>query len=542
MACTEGYPPLVLSSIDGEVSFVELPEDEYLCAVLTGAQGGAVGPQGPLGIQGNAGIAGTAGPVGTAGAAGAIGTAGVQGAPGAVGVQGGQGSPGIQGDTGAAGAVGTAGDAGAVGTAGAAGAVGTAGDAGAVGTAGDAGAVGAVGAQGGQGSQGSQGDQGAVGTGGAADKWRDTTGADGGTPVWADATVSPDGIFPLTGPLAEKNVLVFRSATQIGGSGGFRPEPMPIGTTPLAPGIPGMFFNPAALYTDPETGAAGATAATSFESSLTMYATGGASIRANEIKRNDGNYVTLGGIRLQDITTYTQGPRSLNLSGWESITPSAIVSDVFSAGPSCDTTFRNGMEVSGSIMVSGTNGGVMPCGFIEASTAYTVANITSGLNANTGNQHIPHVHSDFIYIYVEADSNTATTSDFGYDVTTEETTLMRSVCRDGDSQEDFYTFTSGSSAGAYINVGYDYGIYRIDARLIVATTATNPDVTITAKLGGSTIWSGVNGMYSVVSPQSIPVEIIRSVRTSQNITFHATASTGNATIKSGSSVSITRVA
>ena len=183
----------------------------------------------------------------------------------------------------------------------------------------------------------------------------------------------------------------------------------------------------------------------------------------------------------------------------------------------------------------------MPCGFLEASTANTVGNITSGLNANTGNQEIPHVHSDFIYIYVEADSNTATTSDFGYNINTNDITLMRSVCRDG-SQENFYTFTSGAAAAAYINVGSDYGIYKIDARLIVATTATNPDVTITAKLGGSTIWSGVNGMYSVVSPQSIPVEIIRSIRTSQNITFHATASTGNATIKSGSSVSITRVA
>jgi hypothetical protein len=449
MACAEGYPPLILKTIDGECTIVELPEDECLCVTLCDP---SQGPTGATGATGETGPCCT-GPTGTTGPTGP------------------------------------------------------------------------------------------TGSGGTAHKWRDQAGFDGGTSQWEAGIAGSDGTYPLTGTLSDKNVLRFYE-TADGGSGGFLPVPLPVTSFQGVGGSPGdigLRWDPDFKELHPETGATGGTAATSFESSITMYATGGASIRANEIKRPDGNYVSLGNIRLQDITTYTTGPRSLNLSGWESITPSAIVQDVFSAGPSCDTTFENGMEISGSIMVSGTNGGVMPCGFLEASTANTVGNITSGLNANTGNQEIPHVHSDFIYIYVEADSNTATTSDFGYNINTNDITLMRSVCRDG-SQENFYTFTSGAAAAAYINVGSDWGIYKIDARLIVATTATNPDVTITAKLGGSTIWSGVNGMYSVVSPQSIPVEIIRSIRTSQNITFHATASTGNATIKSGSSVSITRVA
>ena len=277
-------------------------------------------------------------------------------------------------------------------------------------------------------------------------------------------------------------------------------------------------------------------------SSITANSITASSITASSITTDVS--ITTSSISSSSVDTTSINASAINASSitTSSITASAaFIQYTLSAGSNCDTTFRNGMEVSGSISISGTNGGVMPCGFIEASTGSTVINMTSGLNANTANQEIPHVHSDFIYVYLGADSNTATTSDFGYDVTTEETTLMKSICRDG-SMENFYTFTSGASEGAYINVGSDWGIYRIDARLIVATTATNPDVTITAKLGGSAVWTGVNGMYSVVSPQSIPVEIIRSVRTSQNITFHATASTGNATIKSGSTVSITRVA
>jgi len=199
------------------------------------------------------------------------------------------------------------------------------------------------------------------------------------------------------------------------------------------------------------------------------------------------------------------------------------------------------MEVSGCISVSGTTGGIPSCGFIEASTAATAWSNISGVNDNSPPQEIAHAHSEFLHVYLKADSNTATTSDFGYDVILGNTEIIKSICR-GGSATKYFTYTLGSGAASTANVGADEGVYRIDARLIVATTALNPDLTVEIKVDGTVIWTGDNGMYSVISPQSVPAEIITYLSTSQDITFHATASTGNATIKAGSTFSITRVA
>ena len=77
-----GYAPLILSSIDGVCTVVELPDGECLCAPicgLTGAEGGGSGGTGPTGPTGTTGSTGPTGPTGTTGPTGPTGTTGSSG-------------------------------------------------------------------------------------------------------------------------------------------------------------------------------------------------------------------------------------------------------------------------------------------------------------------------------------------------------------------------------------------------------------------------------------------------------------------------------
>lgn len=60
--CTgEGFTPLIVSSINGVCTVVELPEGECLCAPICGLTGAATGPTGPAGATGAQGPTGEAG-------------------------------------------------------------------------------------------------------------------------------------------------------------------------------------------------------------------------------------------------------------------------------------------------------------------------------------------------------------------------------------------------------------------------------------------------------------------------------------------------
>ena len=151
-------------------------------ALFSGNGGGAVGPQGPIGLTGPAGATGPQGPVGLTGAAGATGPQGPIGLTGAAGATGAQGPIGLTGPAGATGPQGPTGLTGAAGAPGAQGPTGLTGPAGATGAQGPIGLTGATGAQGPVGLTGATGTQGPVGLTGAA-------GAPG-----------PQGPIGLTGP------------------------------------------------------------------------------------------------------------------------------------------------------------------------------------------------------------------------------------------------------------------------------------------------------------------------------------------------------
>ena len=66
-SCTGGYALLILSSVAGECTIVELPEGECLCAPICGFHGasggtGGTGPTGPTGPPGPAGPTGVPDP------------------------------------------------------------------------------------------------------------------------------------------------------------------------------------------------------------------------------------------------------------------------------------------------------------------------------------------------------------------------------------------------------------------------------------------------------------------------------------------------
>jgi hypothetical protein len=157
-------------------------------ALFSGNGGGAVGPQGPIGLTGPAGATGPQGPIGLTGAAGAP---GAQGPIGLTGATGPQGPVGLTGATGAQGPVGLTGPAGATGPQGPVGLTGATGVQGPVGLTGPAGATGPQGPVGLTGATGAQGPIGLTGPAGA-------TGAQG--PVGLTGATGAQGPVGLTGP------------------------------------------------------------------------------------------------------------------------------------------------------------------------------------------------------------------------------------------------------------------------------------------------------------------------------------------------------
>ena len=193
--CSGGYPPLILSSIGGVCTIVELPEGESLCANLGGPQGptGETGPccTGATGGQGSPGNPGATGGQGNPGATGGQGSQGNPGIQGNPGEQGSTGPQGEQGPTGAQGEQGPSGDTGLGGMQGEPGLVGVQGVQGVQGPSGDTGLEGSPGLVGSQGVQGPSGPQG-------PDETQFLQNQSG----WVQSGYSSEGKYPLGGTLS----------------------------------------------------------------------------------------------------------------------------------------------------------------------------------------------------------------------------------------------------------------------------------------------------------------------------------------------------
>lgn len=171
---TGGFVPLIVSSIGGVCTVVELPEGECLCVEICGLTGsdevgdgntGATGPTGPTGPAGATGAdgAGGSGTTGDQGPTGPTGATGEDGSDGLSGVDGSDGSTGGTGNTGPTGPSGDTGNTGLSGSDGADGADGIDGSTGPTGPTGDTGPTGPTGNTGSDGIQGVPGDNGNTG-------------------------------------------------------------------------------------------------------------------------------------------------------------------------------------------------------------------------------------------------------------------------------------------------------------------------------------------------------------------------------------------
>jgi len=176
---------------------------------LFSGNGGAFGPQGPIGLTGPAGATGAQGPIGLTGATGAQGPIGLTGPAGATGAQGPVGLMGATGATGAQGPVGLTGPAGATGAQGPIGLTGATGATGGQGPIGLTGATGATGAQGPVGLTGATGAQGPIGLTGA-------TGAQG--PIGLTGPAGPTGATGSTGPVGPAGTYSAGIGITIGGN------------------------------------------------------------------------------------------------------------------------------------------------------------------------------------------------------------------------------------------------------------------------------------------------------------------------------------
>ena len=90
--------------------------------------------------------------------------------------------------------------------------------------------------------------------------------------------------------------------------------------------------------------------------------------------------------------------------------------------------------------------------------------------------------------------------------------------------------------------GDSVGVYKVTAVINLGNSAVNPTMTLNIKRNGTVVHTVQNNSYSVISPQTMVLEWFGATRSTWPITVDATASTGNATIKAGSTLSIVRIA
>tara|TARA_R110000782_G_scaffold267410_1_gene362807 strand:- start:9 stop:1004 length:996 start_codon:yes stop_codon:yes gene_type:complete len=202
-----------------------------------------------------------------------------------------------------------------------------------------------------------------------------------------------------------------------------------------------------------------------------------------------------------------------------------------------DVEFATGFGVSGA-----TFSDKAP---ITLETNGTVA-VDGTITANYMYEQVPHMHGAFMYVKMDVDSNTGSTSTLGQDITSASNLeITKSIPIGGavDANDWFsYTIATIDVPAPAFNVAGSLGVYKITANLVVANTATNPTMTLNIKRNGTAVHTVVNKSYVVIDPQSITMEWFGATRGSWPFTVDVSTSTGNVTIKAGSTMSIVRIA
>jgi len=284
-----------------------------------------------------------------------------------------------------------------------------------------------------------------------------------------------------------------------------------------------------------------------FISGQTLAATGSGHIAADKIRKSDNTILDVTGLPI----TYFAGDADPEDSG-------DVPSNQFN---SIAATFRGivttaGLKTNAGLNVSGVGNFAKSINLsgVAIDTNAPLSYSTTGTVDYDGtvatiseNWAAPHMHGEFLWTRFLGDSNNATTSNLGQGLSSDgDTATVKSIPTGAAAGDDtFLTFTKdpdGSTPAAW-RVGTGTGVYRVLLCAIVSNSAVNPTVTIDLDINGSTKHTIANNSYSVISPQCMTLEWVGQVgRTSWDIEFTATASTGNCAFKSGTTVSIVRIA
>ena len=359
-----------------------------------------------------------------------------------------------------------------------------------------------------------------------------------------------------------------------GGSGGVKPVPFPYDITSVGgqkkaifPGSSFSFLN--------DDGTTGPTGMTELLTGITFGSTGGGSVLADQIKQSDGTYKSLAQTPMSSMANATDADTAANFGNiigeFRSLTSTAAIStqakvsanaigvtgnaNVGGAlGVTGAATFRTSMELTtGATFVSDvpfaksialSGAGCTGDAGINYETNGTV-DLNGTLTTSYATQLLPHMHGTFIWTRFTADSNTGSTSTLGYGITsTDDVEVNRSIPIGGAAADArFMDFTIGAADdGAHWDVGDTVGVYKVTLHAVVGNSAVNPAMTLNIKRNGTDVHTVVNNSYSVISPQSMSMEWVGAVRGTWPITVDCDASTGNATLKAGTTLSIVRIA
>ena len=377
--------------------------------------------------------------------------------------------------------------------------------------------------------------------GGAAGLLEDSTTTDG----WANAGGSDnsDGHLALGGGDAGRaptggDILVFYPSLN-GNSGGWIPKPqqwIPNGAADAFE-INSGSFGGGDWREDRKSGATG-TAIDTLHMGMTFMATGDGEVLSTKIFYGS-SYVTADNLlKGYDITAIgTTAVAPVEGAAWD---PGGGAYLLVTNGLSADADIKGGK----SIALSGAaiDGG----GFLTAKVAGTVDD-NGGVYAGP-KQVVPHVNSTFMYLNLDADTEVAggasATSYFGQGVVAGDQTLKRSK-NDSDNTY-FYTNTAwvDDTVEPYWNVAAvgNGAFYKITVDLIIGFSATNPTFTIQLKKNGTTIKEVAIKSYIVLTPTPISFTHTELIRSAHNLQVYISADVGTATIKSGSSITMERIA
>ena len=397
------------------------------------------------------------------------------------------------------------------------------------------------------------------------------------------ARLGNSGHWSFTGPAPQNGYMLRFYDSAMGGSGGIRSVPAPLSITSL-PGAAAKTggWSDEFLLLNAD-GTTGPTGMTEFHTGITFGSTGAGKINADNIQQADGTYKSLAATPLEELGNATAPDTAADFNNvaptFRKVTAGAAGMDT-TGGYSGNGQLKIGQTgtIGGDLVVgggysgngqlnigqTGTIGGelvVAGDGKIGKSLALSglspdptaaihlepngTVDVEGTVNSSYATQLIPHIHGTFIWTVFASNSNTGTTSQLGRGLTdTADMTVTKSIPIGGAAGDTtFMEFTLGTADdGSEWSVGDSVGVYKVTLHAVVANSAVNPSMTLNIKRNGTAVHSVVNNSYSVISPQSMSMEWIGATRSSWPITVDCAASTGNATLMAGTTLSIVRIA